>query len=234
MPPRRARQTNVRGYELLPPTRRGLGGGNRRAGTEQGRLVEEAEKETAAWLRGRSGTIGTDDIVLQAQRTMRRMGVTDYYLLRAGLGSATASSWVQRFRERWGIARVPLNTRFRARRGGFDIAQQVMRGWDTYFLLLERLEEEVGNADELELTLFSFDETNLRRVVARSMLLGQEALEDFGGSLRRGHLEAEVVQLDCSLGVCICSNDQVGPVEPMVSVNGVPQGRQDVLYDHIA
>lgn len=219
---------NVRGFAIAPVAR-GKRGGNRRKGNIEGREIEEAEEETAAYCRARAGQgVQTDEIVTFAQRALQRRGVTQYFLVRHGVGSAEANSWCGRFLGRWGLERVRVNAQFRGRRGGHDIAVQIVRGWSECFQLLQRLDATVESG-EVEYTLFGFDETNLRSVVARSMIIGQEQLEQFGGQQRRGAIPTEVLRMDCQVGVTLCSNAAVGEVPPMMVANGLPQHAQQVL-----
>jgi hypothetical protein len=102
-----------------------------------------------------------------------------------------------------------------------------MGGWEVYYQLLDRLEEEYG-PDDTTVVLFSFDETSLRKIVAKSMICGREQIEALGGGKRR-EVPTDVLQLDCSLGMTICHDRRVEPIDPLLVVNNIAVKHQQVM-----
>eukprot|EP00392_Amoebophrya_sp_AT5.2_P018173 g18647.t1 len=172
-PHREAEFVNLRGYPVreLPRRRRGA---NRRLAHAEGSIIEKCEHGLAVWIRNAAGPLNTDDIYETMIDRLRNAGATQYYILKHATGSAEASAWVSRFLSRWGLRRVRTQAKFRSRRNGHGIVDEIQFGWQVFCDLLERIEEVVvGDPDAVTYTLMAYDETNFRRTAPKYAIVDE-------------------------------------------------------------
>jgi hypothetical protein len=193
----------------------------------EGPQIDAAEDATALWCRQQRGEINTDDIYLQMVEELKKRGVQNYYLLSHAPGSGEVSSWTTKFVRRHGIVRIRTEAKFRSRRNGIEIEQQVMNGWAVFYNLLTRVEAQAA-PDEINWTLFSFDETNLRRTAPQNVVMGREQVAELGVRAGGG-VPVEYQELEATIGVCICSNRRFPTIPPLLCLHGVPLRNRNAL-----
>eukprot|EP00392_Amoebophrya_sp_AT5.2_P018109 g18576.t1 len=174
MPPRRARQTNFRGYQTV--RRPGPAPGTtRRSGTLQ--IVDELEKKLAEDMRADPQPWTSDKVIREMQQRLQARGVTDYYLCRHEIGSDTANSWRRKFFGRFGIGLHNVVSRFRATRGGFERRVELFTAWRNWRAAEEELLRQ-GDSNEAEIFYCNMDETSMHNTQAQQYAMAYDQLDD--------------------------------------------------------
>mmetsp|Transcript_12970 Transcript_12970/g.31629 ORF Transcript_12970/g.31629 Transcript_12970/m.31629 type:complete len:556 (-) Transcript_12970:188-1855(-) len=213
---------NRRGFEVERPRTGGNPLLNRRSP-----LVEEAERRTAEAIREIDEPVSTDDVVRTMQYFLQCLNETNYFLNFQAVGDAAANAWVPKFLQRWDLDRVLLSPKFRSRRNGVTLVTQVQEGWRSFYALQDGAHGSMGGPREVEWSLFSMDETSIRRVVPRTGIVAGEKKrgQQCGGRA----WPAEYTELSCSVGCVICSNRAIPTVDPLLVVPGLTLAQQQVL-----
>lgn len=214
---------NARGFERVMPRV----GGNRQL-NRRDPLVDEAESRTAAAIRATSGNVDTDDVVRVMKYFLNELGVVNYFLVHHEIGGASCNAWVPKFLERWDLERVRVNPKYRSRRNGVTLVDQVLEGWRDYYSLQERVHLAMGGAAMVEWTLFTMDETSIRRTVPKTTIMGAEQKRSVVG--RDGSVAVEYTTLDCSIGAVLCSNGRVTTPDPFLVVPQLALAEQEALF----
>lgn len=143
---------NHRGHEL--PKKRGPAPGCKKRKSPRELRIEECEKEVSDRLRAMARPMTSEYVVVLACQVFKKKDLQDYYLYVHGPGSGSASSWLTKFKRRWGFKSRRSTRRFRARRNGVELRKELFKCWRRTQAAMKALagEEDVdyyyANADE--------------------------------------------------------------------------------------
>jgi hypothetical protein len=193
----------------------------------EGAQIDDAEEALAVWVRQQQREVGSEEILIQWKKECESHEIKDYYAARHPIGSDPLSAWLSEFLERHGLASVRPEVKFRSRRNGEELGANIIQGWRIYYELVERLENSVPGG-EIDLTLWSFDETSMRRAAAQRVILPKEELQRRAAQ-GRGRPTVQQVELNACIGVLLCNNPAIPTADPLLALQSVPNLQIGVL-----
>lgn len=152
-------QLNHRGYPV--------NGGRKKPGPKPGSTRKSALLQKVDWVekdlarRVRESEYGwTADQIHSAFITgCNKLGATDYYAVRAGLGTRVISSWRCKWESRFGLRSCPVQMQHRSRKGGEQIYEGILKSWTRFDEIVRQALDDGG--ERRLLFLGNMDETSM-------------------------------------------------------------------------
>eukprot|EP00392_Amoebophrya_sp_AT5.2_P018863 g19512.t1 len=122
--------------------------------------IESAEQYVQAWVRSYDHPVtGCHVQDKMIKRLVEVEGITDYYLVKHGVGSDEASSWLKKFSDRMGIDLRNQVSRVRTRRNGEDLREELFKCYRRVQAAMVALKGD--STEEVECVYLNADETGL-------------------------------------------------------------------------
>jgi hypothetical protein len=209
---------NGRGFAVAP--KRGPKPGAVRRKSPWELKIEAAEKATADFARAYARPLTGEYIVVRAIQELKKRGVDNYYLCKQGPGTASAGSWIRKWKRRWGFKRRKIQRRFRTRRNGVDLRKELYKSWRRSLAAMRALK---GDEDGVTFYYVNSDETGTWNIGNGGVLVAREQEED-----RQEQLQHEIQGEKISINLSVSSDKRL-QIEPMVLMHKCRNYQKDVL-----